>query len=460
MQKVLAIALLTWRAAYRYRLFWVVTVMLLLSVVALPLLLKDDGTARGFTQILLTYTLSTIATLLGLSTLWLACGTLARDIEECQMQVVATKPVARWQIWLGKWLGLLSLNAVLLAISGGCVYALLQWRASQLPQEAQETLRTEVMVARASAREASVGKEVREEAERRLEQRLRDFPVDRADWAQVRRHILEQVKAEYQVVPPGYVRQWRIDLSSVKDYLKDRPLQLRIKFSSADYSTFGTYAGYWQVGDPTVQQVWRSEMMSLAPETFHEFPIPANLLDPNGILHIQFLNDNNVALLFSLEEGMEVLYQQGGFAGNYLRGLAVIFCWMVVLATLGLTASSFLSFPVASFVTLGLLAMTLSSGTMSTAVSEGTIADWNAEKGTRGSSPLDVVVIPTFKAALWVINLAKDFSPVGELTTGRTISWGELGKAVLQMVVLLGGFLAAVGITGFTRRELAAAQGT
>ena len=41
-----------------------------------------DGTARGFTQILLTYTLSVITALLGLSTMWLAGGTLARDIEE------------------------------------------------------------------------------------------------------------------------------------------------------------------------------------------------------------------------------------------------------------------------------------------------------------------------------------------------------------------------------------------
>ena len=89
------------------------------AVVGLPLLIKDDGTARGFTQILLTYTLSAITGLLGLSTLWLSCGTLARDIEECQIQVVATKPIARWQIWLGKWLGIVTLNAALLAISGG-----------------------------------------------------------------------------------------------------------------------------------------------------------------------------------------------------------------------------------------------------------------------------------------------------------------------------------------------------
>jgi hypothetical protein len=44
---------------------WFVAVLLLASVVALPLLIKDDGTARGFTKFLLTYTLATISALLG-----------------------------------------------------------------------------------------------------------------------------------------------------------------------------------------------------------------------------------------------------------------------------------------------------------------------------------------------------------------------------------------------------------
>src|ERR1041385_949062 len=131
MQRLLAITWLTWKAAFRFRLFLVLAALLLTSVVALPILIKDDGTARGFTQILLTYTLTSITALLGLSTLWLSCGTLARDIEEAQMQVVAVKPIARWQIWLGKWLGILTLNATLLALSGVSVYALLQWRSTK-----------------------------------------------------------------------------------------------------------------------------------------------------------------------------------------------------------------------------------------------------------------------------------------------------------------------------------------
>src|SRR5881394_3079448 len=181
MQQLLAISGLTWKAAFRFRLFVVVAVLLLGSVIGLPLLIKDDGTARGFTQILLTYTLTTISALLGISTLWLACGTLARDIEECQMQVVAVKPIARWQIWLGKWIGLMSLNAALLALSGASVYGLLQWRATRLPAAQQEILRREVLVARGSARPENVSPKIDADTEQLLQERLAKSPVSRAD---------------------------------------------------------------------------------------------------------------------------------------------------------------------------------------------------------------------------------------------------------------------------------------
>ncbi len=81
--------------------------------------------------------------------------------------------------------------------------------------------------------------------------------------------------------------------------------------------------------------------MSLAPDTFHEFAIPANLFDKNGVLTIVVLNPNNTALLFPLEDGMEVLYPEGGFALNFARGLGIIFCWMALLAALGLDGGKF-----------------------------------------------------------------------------------------------------------------------
>lgn len=458
MQRVLAITWLTWKAAIRFRLFWILIALLLICVVGLPLLLKDDGTARGFTQIILTYTLATISTLLGLCTLWLACGTLARDIEECQIQMVAVKPVTRWQIWLGKWLGLVTLNAVLLAISGTSVFLLMQYRATRLPAEVQTALRSEVLVARESVRPEDVSAEIQEETERRFQERLKSTPVAQADLPEVRRQITELVKAEYQVVPPGFMRVWTIKVPQHAK-LVNRPLQLRIKFNSADGSTLGTYTGLWQIGVPGETPVQRLDPMSLAPETHHEFPIPSGLFDKDGVLTITFVNANQTALLFPLDEGFEVLYPAGTFGANFARGLGIIFCWMVLLATLGLTASTFLSFPVAAFVSLSVLLITLSSGTMASAVSEGTIAGWNAEHGTKGYTLLDEVVIPAFKAALGVINLAKSFSPIDYLSTGRSITWSQLGMAVTQIIVVLGGALALIGISIFHRRELATAQG-
>ncbi len=460
MQRLFAITWLTWKAAFRFKLFLVVAVLLLASVIGLPVLIKDDGTARGFTQILLTYTLSTVTGLLGLSTLWLACGTLARDIEECQMQMVAVKPIARWQIWLGKWLGIMSLNAALLALAGLSIYGLLQWRASRLPADQQSVLRNEVLVARGSAKPPGVDKEIDSATEQALKERLKNTRVDRADLTEVRKQIREQVKADYQLVPPAYTKRWVIDLGLAKNYLRDRPLYLRIKFNSADKSPSGTFGGVWAVGVPQKTALWRSDIMSLAPDTFHEFPIDPNLFDENGVLTVQFFNGNDTALLFPLDEGIEVLYREGGFGLNFVRGLGIIFCWMSLLAALGLASASFLSFPVAAFCAIGALTLVFASGTMANAVSEGTIANYDAEKGTKGSSPADVVVIPTFRAVLKLISLARDFSPIDSLSTGRSVTWEQLGLAFAQVVGLLSGSLSAFGIFVFSRRELATAQGT
>ena len=69
-------------------------------------------------------------------------------------------------------------------------------------------------------------------------------------------------------------------------------------------------------------------------------------------------------MVFPLGEDMEVLYREGGFGLNFARGLGIIFCWMALLAALGLAAASFLSFPVAAFVSVAALIMVFSAGTL------------------------------------------------------------------------------------------------
>jgi len=172
------------------------------------------------------------------------------------------------------------------------------------------------------------------------------------------------------------------------------------------------------------------------------------------------VNLNDTALLFPLDEGLEVLYPEGGFALNFARGLGIIFCWMAVLAALGLAAASLLSFPVATFFTLAVMLVVLASGTLADSVDSGSVAAGDEESGIAGHSVADVVLIPAFRGMLGVINLVKDFSPIDALSTGRSITWDELGLAFAQIVLLMGGILAGAGIFLFSRRELATAQGT
>lgn len=198
MQALLAIAVLTLKAAVRFRLLIVLGVLLLLTVVGLPMIIKDDGTAQGFTQILLTYTLTFITAILGFATMWIACGTLARDIEEYQMQMIAVKPVAAWQVWLGKWLGIMVLNGILLSLSGVSVFYMMQKRAAQLPEEQQQILRDEIFVARGSAKEKPT--DIEPIVDEMMAERLEENPeLANMDRSFVREQLTQQVVAMQQV---------------------------------------------------------------------------------------------------------------------------------------------------------------------------------------------------------------------------------------------------------------------
>ena len=456
--RLTAMAGLTFKAAFRFRLVPTLAVLLLGIVIGLPLVIKDDGTARGLTQLLLTYTLGVITALLGVSTLWLACGLLARDIEECQLQVVAAKPISRWQIWLGKLLGIMLVNALLLGLTGVAVYRLILWRAGKLDAKEHAVLMSEVLVARGSAKEPVRNYE--EATEKILQEQREKSPNTPVDLEAMRKKIGEQLKAVDQVVEPSYRRRWEIPLGAgAKARLKDQPVYLRIKFFAPEALREKSFAALWHVGPPDTSKV-RMYPMKIAAETFFEFPISAALIGEDGVLTVEFWNHNQIALFFPLEDGMEVLYREGGFGLNFFRAQLIVFLWLTLLAVIGLAAASQLSFPVAAFFSLGILAVGLSSGTLATVVAQGTIMGADHETGKPYSSSLDSVMVPMMKVMLKTINLVESFSPIESLSNGRIISWGELGRAFVQIGLLMSGGIGLIGVGLLHRRELATAQAT
>lgn len=478
LQQLLAIARLTIKAVVRYRLLPVLAVLLVLVVVGLPLLLKHDGTARGLVQIVITYCLSAVTAILGLVTLWLATGTLARDVEDCSMQMVVVKPIPRWQIWLGKWLGIMGLNFALLGLSGLSVFFLIQWRAAGLPDKQQAILRNELLLARGSLKEPLPDLDA--DVEKLLKERMKQLgPIaNGADLATVRKDVKEFLKSQYQVVPPKQARTWVIDAGTQRSLLETQPVYLRVKFRTAQYSVKPeTFQTFWEVGPPNATNRVRISRL-LTTDTFHEFGVNMldakgsltidpvkdgrvlNLLDPQGRLIITFGNANQANLLFDLEEGMEVLYHEGGFGLNFTRGLAIIFIWLGLLAAIGLAGASYLSFPVAAFFSISVLICGLMSGTVANVVKDGTFGSTNhdtgAPEGVLGA--VDFVMVPLFRAADQVLTMVNSFSPIDALSTGRSVSWMTLLRAVLQIWLVIGGLFAVVGIVAFTRRELATAQ--
>ena len=461
MKPILAIAKLTLKAAFRFRIVALLALFLLVSVTALPLLIKDDGTARGFVQILLTYSMGLTVTTLGLATLWLSCGILARDIEDCRIQLVVVKPVARWKIWMGKWLGILILNAMLLGASGLVIYGLLEYRGGKLNEDQKFVLENEVFVARGSAKEPAI--DLTQTVEEIFQDRMKQSSLEDVDQAQLKKQIFEMLKHQFQLVPQSMMREWDIPLGVNPAELKDKPLYLRTKFIAMSHkSTFEdtrTFPMFWEVGPMDSPQSWRVVML-MTPNVFHEIEVPPNLLDENGHLQVRFINNQNETFYFDVNEGMEVLYRQGGFLANYLKGLMILFCWLALLAAIGLSASSFLSFPVASFFAVSVLILGLSTGTMNQVVEEGGIVGVDSRTGkVEQQGVFDHISVFFFKELKNLTEVVLNFSPVELLSEGRTVTWWMVCKAVGQVVILVGGIFVALGVYCFSRRELALPSG-
>jgi len=154
-----------------------------------------------------------------------------------------------------------------------------------------------------------------------------------------------------------------------------------------------------------------------------------------------------------------VLYRESSFGVNFARGLAVLLCWLGLLSALGLASASFLSFPVAAFCSLAVLMVGLSTSTLSAVQENKSIFPYDSQ-GQPGPIKkfIDSVSVPVFGAILKVVTLVEDFSPVDDLSTGHSVTWGQVARAVGQIVFLMGGFFAAAGILLLNRRELAAVQ--
>ena len=110
MDKILAIARNTIAQALRMKIASAVIVLLLILLPMMSMIMVGDGTLLGKLQTFSSYAMSLVGLLLSILTIAISTFTLSDEIKRQQIFLVVTKPVFRWQIIAGKFIGVVLLN--------------------------------------------------------------------------------------------------------------------------------------------------------------------------------------------------------------------------------------------------------------------------------------------------------------------------------------------------------------
>ncbi|MBI1371086.1 MAG: hypothetical protein GC162_20850 [Planctomycetes bacterium] len=484
--------------AIRMKLAVVFMALMLVTVPIMPFLQSADNPLHYRVQTFLTYSMFVTGLLLSLMTIFLACATLSSEITDKQIFTVAVKPVRRGTYLLGKWLGIVLLNAVLVTVAGLAIYFFtVGYLANLPPQSASDAiaLRDEVLVARVSA-QPRPKVPLDDQAEKMLQQTLKENPQTvmqlgeqtagelgltgaspqklmqwgataaknqyRADldkqWLSVGpRDVQEYVFTGFKPV----VDAWQRDVEAYKKKIEDakaagqttieplarRFVQMRYKIKVS--STAG--------GDEVLMQVaYNGQVVpiKLVVNIAQTVNVPVDLIRPDGTLQIAWFNPlpTNPTVSFTPKDGFEVLYRAGDFGLNFVRAMISMWVKLAFLAMLGLMAATFLGFPVACMLSLLVYVAAAASPFLVDAVRGVS----SKPDDTFGYIELGMKYIA--QAVIAIVGRYADYRATPLVIDGRLFSWADTGGCVLWIGVVWTGMVGLIAWLIFQRRELARVQ--
>jgi len=336
-------------------------VFMLLLIILLPILSMTstgDGTAMGRVQSFISYGLGLVAFLLSVLTIIVSCYTLSSDIKHKQIYTVVTKPIRRFELIIGKVLGVIVLDVLLLFVFSSIIYALtLQMPHFTKADEAElARLDNEFFTARASLKMNLDAQAIESRVRQAYDELKRTGQLSES---RSREEILSELrdaeKFSRHSAGPGGTVLWEFE--GVKPFDANESIFIRFKFNASQTPPDKNIYGVWYVGDYRQIKYGQSRMQTpiyTLPRKdvvgmLHEFEVPADAVAGDGYLAAVFYNEpmNETTVVFPVEDGFEVLYKAGSFGGNFLRAVLIIFSRLVFLAALGVSLSSWLGFPVA-----------------------------------------------------------------------------------------------------------------
>ena len=420
--RILAISGLTLRTAIRSRVFALLIAMVMICIAGLPLVIKSDGTAAGQSQLFMHYAFGLTVFLLSIAAAWSAAGAVSLEVSGRQMHVLVTKPVHAFVIWLGKWLGLMTINLVMLGLAGGLMYGLLRWttRGAVLSADDQTSLREEVLTAHSLV--------------------TSEQPAENPVPSGVGRALL--------AVPPAGTQSWSFRVPERVG--AGEALFLQFSFATSRIERQMPVAGLWLINSDDAAVSQRVQGI-YTPHVSHALKLsPAK---PGRRLTVTYKNVETAepaTVLFAADTGARLLIRESSFESNFIRALLLALARLAFFTALGLTAGALFSFPVAVFTAFAFLFITGLSGWIGV---ESLMAEGGLSPGWLADL-LNVATRGIMQAAYLVTPPLARFEPLNFLPVGAFIPWVLVGEAWGMLALVYGGTLAVSGIWMFSRREM------
>jgi len=492
----LAIVRLTCRSAIRSNVFRTLLFLLALSVILIPNTIKGDGTATGFIQLILEYSLGFSGAILAISVAWVCCSEIASDVESGQIHLIVVKPVPRPVVLLGKFTGVLVIHAVLLLIASAVVYGFVmyQFMRQDFPEGERQRVESEVLTGRRLV--APDKPDFAAMAEQELKHRLETARTDeRAAIEQKlagdqRRAVLAGIERELRVrngeVEPGGTIFWTYSGLSEKE---PDPLFLRYKlYAGTDLSkNQETTYGAWLLRFVTrtdrgegEEPEYTDNIVSLPPEeimtrTRDEFGIQDTILRVGGapdeirrntppelmknltdqlvrggtfVIGFQNYDREGKKIILQEADGPFLMVRETGFLNNYLRAVLVLFLGIAAVALVSSALAAYFTLPTSVFLaaSYGLLCI-FAVYLMGSFAEMGDSLSFGDRIARALSEGVFFLLIPV-----------RDFFLTTELATGQLIDFARIGRLIFYNIVLRGLPLFLAGMLLYTRRELALAM--
>lgn len=418
MRKIAAVAFLTVRAAVHSRVVAAAAVILVIITIGLPFIMKGDGTSESLFFIFINYSFGLQMFVLALVATWCGAGAISLEVSNRQMQLLTVKPLRTIELWTGKLLGLMAINFVLLALGGALLYVMLQFSLSsaEAHKTSHKDLRREIMT--------------------------------------VYCPISSQKTANQPYSPiaigPGQKHLWRFNLHREKNV----PFALiKFRFLPSPFSYQSPVSGDWRAGTEKNKNLFSNTIAAsphmVTPLYIPQFSTPCQL----AIEYCNLQTNPAVTVFFPSENDMRLLVPRSSFEANFLRALIMAFARLCFFSSLGLIAGTLFSFPVAVFVSMGLLILALSGNFVRQIAERGILTGHANENLSPFLSILNEAARGAFQFFAAIIPPLARFDPLAFLPNSLFIPWNLAGQSVAVLCGLYSLILILLGAFCLTRRE-------